>query len=123
MRLPPYFYTTCTISALTPPRARLSLAFSIACHTRTGVAGMSMLSTPSGNSASISALMMVGGAPMVPDPDALSAERPCRVYQNGTFFYQWNFFRRKSVLNKFATHRKILCLRIMPRCDFSHARD
>ena len=45
----------------------LPFAASIACQTRIGVAGMSMLSMPSGRSASITALMMVGGAPMVPD--------------------------------------------------------
>src|SRR6202035_1241673 len=43
------------------------LAFSIASHTRDGVAGMSIAVTPSGTSASISALITVGGAPMVPD--------------------------------------------------------
>jgi hypothetical protein len=36
---------------------------------------------------------------------------------------RWNFFRRKSVLNKSATRREILCFRIVPRCDSSHARD
>src|SRR5438034_10296442 len=43
-------------------RARL-----IACHTRSGVAGISMRSIPSGDSASMTALITVGGAPMVPD--------------------------------------------------------
>src|SRR6187551_759631 len=36
-------------------------------HTRSGVAGMSIASTPSGASASITALMTAGGAPIVPD--------------------------------------------------------
>ncbi len=42
-------------------------ALCIACHTRLGVAGMSIRSMPSGPSASMIALMTTGGAPMVPD--------------------------------------------------------
>src|SRR6516165_3718239 len=50
--------------AAAPP---LPFALLIVSHTRAGVAGMSMRSTPSGCSASMMALITVGGAPMVPD--------------------------------------------------------
>ena len=42
-------------------------AVRIALHTRDGVSGMSMCSTPSGRSASRTAFTTVGGAPIVPD--------------------------------------------------------
>src|SRR5262249_15189332 len=45
----------------------LACALRVGSHTRAGVAGMSMRSTPSGLSASMIALITVGGAPMVPD--------------------------------------------------------
>ena len=50
-------------------------ARSMASQTRIGVAGMSIASTPSGFSASITALMTAGGAPMVPRPFATRAAR------------------------------------------------
>jgi len=68
-------------------------ARSIACHTRSGVAGMSICDTPSGDSASSSALMMVGGAPMVPElpmsfpPSGSAARIRMELFStNGTFF-------------------------------------
>ena len=47
--------------------AALPFALWIAVHTLPGVAGMSMRSMPSGDSASITALITTGGAPIVPD--------------------------------------------------------
>lgn len=49
-----------------PPHSAAMRAAAMACHTRAGVAGMSICFTPNGFSASRMALMMAGGAPTVP---------------------------------------------------------
>src|SRR5215470_11950584 len=55
------------VQPVAPAFAPFPFAARIVSHTRSGVAGISIVSTPSGDSASITALITVGGAPIVPD--------------------------------------------------------